>query len=267
MTKKKLFVLIVVSLFSISAVVVFANKWRNNVNYEKITVSGNYNIPESDIYEVARLKKDSVINIEELNINLIQDRLSKHPEIKKVYVSKEPPAELKIEIIEKRPIAAINTGTDLKLIDDELEIFPYKNLDKLYDLPVISGIKIDDNLKVFNNTNKTELKSALKIIVNAYTNNKPFYYNISEVNLSDTSKIILFTNDNSVPFYLPSKNLLKMNDKDFSILISEKIKVLDEFYNKVLLKNLDKEIEYVDFRFSNQVVVKYKNQSNGKEKS
>ena len=42
---------------------------------------------------------------------------------------------------------------------------------------------------------------------------------------------------------------------------------MDEFYNKVLLKNLDKEIEYVDFRFSNQVVVKYKNQSNGKEKS
>jgi len=167
MKKKNIFIFIVLTLISVSAVVVFANKWRNNVNYEKITITGNYNIPDSDIFEVARLKKDSVINIEEVNItvinieevniNIIQDRLSKHPEIKKVYVSKEPPAELRIEIIEKRPIATINTGTDLKLIDDELEIFPYKNLDKLYDLPIISGIKIDDNLKVFNNVNKTEL--------------------------------------------------------------------------------------------------------------
>ncbi|HRE39704.1 MAG TPA: FtsQ-type POTRA domain-containing protein [Ignavibacteria bacterium] len=267
MKKKNIFIFIVLTLISVSAVVVFANKWRNNVNYEKITITGNYNIPDSDIFEVARLKKDSVINIEEVNINIIQDRLSKHPEIKKVYVSKEPPAELRIEIIEKRPIATINTGTDLKLIDDELEIFPYKNLDKLYDLPIISGIKIDDNLKVFNNVNKTELKSALKVIVNAYTFSKPFYYNISEVNLSDSSKIIIYTNDNSVPFYIPTKSLMKMNDAEFNNLVEDKVKMMDEFYKTVLLKNLDKEIEYVDFRFSNQVVVKYKNQINGKEKS
>jgi len=103
--------------------------------------------------------------------------------------------------------------------------------------------------------------------VNAYTFSKPFYYNISEVNLSDSSKIIIYTNDNSVPFYIPTKSLMKMNDAEFNNLVEDKVKMMDEFYKTVLLKNLDKEIEYVDFRFSNQVVVKYKNQINGKEKS
>ena len=76
---------------------------RSGSSIEKITISGNYTISRAEILNIARLK-DTVLNAEEINIDNIQDRISKNPEIKKVFVSKELPSELKIEIIERRPV-------------------------------------------------------------------------------------------------------------------------------------------------------------------
>lgn len=258
MSKAKIIGLILLVGVSITTVVVFANKWRNNLNYDKITIEGNHTIPSTDILEIARLKEDSTINLDELNIDAIQDRISKHPEIKKAFVSKEPPDELKIEVVEKRPIAVLNTSTGIKLIDDELEVFPYRNIEKIYDLPVISGIRVEDNIKGLSNINQNELRTALFIVLNAFKENKGLYNNISEINIADSTKLIVYSNEKSVPFYFPYSNTQDIKNTEYQELMRGKMKLYDNFMNNVFTKIMNKEIEHVDLRFSNQVVVKYK---------
>ena len=77
----------------------------------EITVTGNHSISREEILAVGRVK-DSVMIEKDAEIELIQDRLMNHPEIKKAFVSKTPPSELKIEIVEKRPVAILNTGSE-----------------------------------------------------------------------------------------------------------------------------------------------------------
>ena len=121
-------ILMIVSLSIITLlIIILANNWRNKTYISKITIKGNITISENEILTAAGLKADSTLNLDELNELFIRDRVAKHPEIKKVVVSKEPPSELIIEVIEKKPIAIVIKSNEIYLVDEEQEIFPIKN--------------------------------------------------------------------------------------------------------------------------------------------
>jgi len=256
MSKFKFSVLVVFVIAIIVSALVFANNWRNNVYFDKITVSGNLTLSKKDILNVAHLKGDSVINIEELNIDIIQDRIAKHPEVKKVYVSKEPPAELKIDITERRPVAIINFGNEIKLVDKELEIFSFKNFEKIFDLPVINGLDIANVTKTGISARENDIRLALFMILESHKIGKYLYNQVSEINLSDSNKIIVYSNDNSVPFYFPRYADQNIYDIEYQKEISNKLVLLKGFLEQVHVRNVKRDLEYVDLRFSNQVVVK-----------
>jgi cell division septal protein FtsQ len=264
---RKIGIIAILVLAVIASTVFLANKWRNDVYFTKLTVEGNYTIDRNEILAVARLKDDSSVNIEELNIDLIQDRIANHPEVKKVFVSKEPPAELKIQIIEKNPIAILNSGSEAKLIDDELEIFPFSNYEKMLDLPVISGLKVRPTKIDPDKLDEEDLRIAAFIITNARKEGKSLLYQISEVNMSDSEKVVVYSNDGAVPFYFPRLKYKSIADKEYQDLIKSKLDVYQEFCDKIL--GNQKNILYVDLRFSNQVVVNHKRNiiTEGEEKS
>ncbi len=235
--------------------VVFANKWRSDNKYEKITLTGNNTISRDEILAIARLK-DSTGSTDDLNLKIIQDRISKHPEIKKVFVSKEPPAELKIDIIEKRPAAILNSGSDIKLIDNELEIFPYKNTEKLSDLPVISGVTMNTQKTNEASYNMDQLRTALFILINAGKKSRLLYNNISEINFSNPNCITVYSNDNAIPFLFPSGG--DLSNKDYQKEILNKLNVFDAILRQKSNELEKSKIQFIDLRFSNQAVVNYK---------
>ncbi|MCE1165106.1 MAG: FtsQ-type POTRA domain-containing protein, partial [Bacteroidetes bacterium] len=118
MSLRKIIMLSSVIVLVVIILIIVANNWRNKTFVNKITIKGNLTITESEIYTAAGLKADSLINLDELNLAFIRDRIAKHPEIKRVVVSKEPPSELVIEITEKKPIAVLVKNTELNLIDE-----------------------------------------------------------------------------------------------------------------------------------------------------
>lgn len=256
MSAKKV-ILILIVLF-IAAAAMLSLKWRSGNVYDKITVTGNYTVTREDILSISRLK-DSLINEDEINIDIIQDRISKHPEVKKVYVSKELPSELKIEIVERRPVAILNGENEMKLIDDDLEVFPFKNIIKLYDLPVISGVRIENTPNPKNKYNKDDLRLGLYLILNSYKESKALYNNISEVNLSDTNKIIVYLSEDSSPFYLPRNIKESISNKDYQDLLINKLIIFDSYIKQSLDAHLKKNVNYVDLRYSNQIVVNSNN--------
>ncbi|MEO8446564.1 MAG: FtsQ-type POTRA domain-containing protein [bacterium] len=256
MSSKKI-ILSVIVIFLI-AVSVLSLKWRTGNPVDKITVSGNYTISRVEILNIARLN-DSLISEDEINVDVIQDRIGKHPEIKKVFVSKELPSELKIDIIERRPVAILNCGNEINLIDEELETFPFKNPSKMYDLPVISGVRPDNSKNLLKKFNKEDLRLGLFVILNSYKQSKAAYNNISEVNLSDSSKIIVYMSEDSSPFYFPRMYKESISNTGYQNLILNKLSVFENYLKQCLGNHLKQQINYVDLRYSNEVIVNSNN--------
>ena len=253
--KRVIFIILILFVITIAF---FSLKWRSGYSFDKITVTGNYTISKEEILSAARLK-DTLISSDEINIDLIQDRISKHPEIKKVYVSKELPSELKIEIIERRPVAILNGENEVKLIDDELEIFPFKKSAKVYDLPVISGIRIESSPDPLKKYNKEDLRLALFIVLNAYRESKAVYNNISEISLADSGKAIVYLTEDSSPFYFPRKYRESISNKDYQKLLLNKLVLFENYLKQSLDRHLQKQVNYVDLRFENEVIVNSNN--------
>jgi len=246
---KYILILILLGIVSVT-VVVFANKWRSPENYTEVKITGNFNIPDEDILKTAHLQGDSAVDLNKADIDLIQSRISKHPEIKKVFVSKEPPSEIKIEVIEKSHIAIVNFENEMMLIDEELELFPFKYSDKLYDMPVVSGIKKSD--KSF----KEDLRTSVFLLINIMKSGRYFQNFISEISFADSSRIIIYTTDKAIPFYMPRDVNLKITDNNYQVLLKKKIEVFKQFIQNIYPR--ERNIESVDLRYSNQVVMKYK---------
>ncbi len=256
MNSKKI-ILIFVVLF-VGATAFLSLEWRSGNTLAKISLTGNYTIPREEILGMARLS-DSIINSDEINIDLIQDRISKHPEIKKAFVSKEQPSELKIDIIERRPVAILSVDNEMKLIDDELEIFQFKTSSKMYDLPVISGVRINNHPDPMKKYNREDLRLALFIILNSYKESKAVYNNISEVNLADTGKVIVYLTEDSCPFYFPRKKNESISNKEYQNLLINKLAVFESYLKQSLDNHLKKQIQYVDLRYDNAIIVNSNN--------
>lgn len=243
MKKSKLLILIVsLSLITVS-IILLANNWRNKTFINKITIKGNKSLSENEILAAAGLKSDSTINLNEINEVFIRDRVAKHPEIKKVIVSTEPPSELVIEVIEKNPIAIVIKNNEINLIDEEQELFPIKNYEKAFDLPIINGL-IHNDMK-----NKEDIKLAVSFLKIVYEEGKYLQNLISEINMKDSMKIIVWTNDEVIPFYFPR---IKENGEE---IYKQKLNLFKRFKDEeIATKNI--KCEYVDMRFSNQIIAK-----------
>lgn len=254
----KLFITVLIVGVVVFSAVVFANKWRTDTNYSQITITGNFTIPDDDILKYLRVNSDTVLNLDELDLTIIQDRIIKHPEVKKVNVAKQPPSELLIEIVEKKPIALINFGKDLKLVDGDFEIFPFINTEMLYDLPVISGLDLKDLPENIRSLKKSDdLKTALFLINLAFTRSKTLYSYISEINMLSKDRIVVYSNDRSIPFYFPRK-AKDETDREYSENLILKLKYFGGFIEQIIPGKYDENFEYVDLRFSNQIVSKTK---------
>ena len=189
------------------------------------------------------MRADSTIDLSELNEVFIRDRVARHPEIKRVVVSKEPPSELVIEIVEKKPFAIVLKNNELFLIDEEREIFPVKNYDKAFDLPIINGLRSD------NEKNNADINQAVTFLKAVYEKGKYLQNLISEINMKDSSRIIVKTNDKQVTFYFP--RILKNPE----VIYSQKLGLFKNFMDdEIMMRNLN--CEYIDMRFSNQIIAK-----------
>ena len=158
---------------------------------------------------------------------------------------------------EKRPLAIVNVGNQLNLVDEECELFPFKNFEKLYDLPVITGIKqAPVAQQIEDKSYLNDIKTAVFITMSAYKKSKFLYNQISEINVADTNKIILFTNDKSTPVYFPRSEEKNISDLNYQKELNNKLVVLKNFFEKSFASLKDKKLDYVDLRYNNQVIVK-----------
>lgn len=247
-----------ITVVFIGLIVLMSVKWRSESVIDKITLTGNYTISREEILNAARLK-DSSVNSDEINIDLIRSRISNHKEVKKVFVSLELPSEIKIDVIERRPVAILNGENEIMLIDEELEIFPFKNAAKMYDLPVISGVRIESKPNPMKKYNNEDLRVALFLILNTYKESRATYNYISEVNMSDSEKIIVYMTEDSSPFYFPKKKNESISNAGYQELLINRVLVFESYLKQSLSDHLKKNVKYVDLRYENKVILNSNN--------
>lgn len=246
------------AVVSVSAVVL-AGKWRSQDIYRYVSISGNYTISDDEILKLSGLSKNIELSPEQINENDIINRLKVHGDIKKVIVTKVPPEELSVQIIEKNPIAIINYGNSLKLIDEELELYPFDGKGKMFDLPLINGISESGSNKnnFSNKKGGSDLKSAVYILISINRISKYLNSCISEINVSDKDKLILYASEKGFPIYLPRYSDKLYENKIEQSDLELRIKTLKQFFENIFPSERTKNISEMDLTYSNQLIITY----------
>jgi len=235
--RRKKLIFILLSSFFIMLFFI-ANKWRFDLDVEKVEVEGNILISAEAIIKESGIKISS--GLYDYDLKDIEKRIEKNSYVKKAIVQRELPSIISIKVIERKPLAIYSSG-DLFYIDEEKKIMKYNLHHELLDLPVITGIKIDTNMK---SEILDTLIFTLKTLREKYIN---LYNQISEINILNQKEMIFYSNNFCVPIIVGSDNIL------------HKIENLDAFWKTYsIFENLNN-INSIDLRFNDQVVVRWNN--------
>jgi cell division septal protein FtsQ len=266
---------IILSLGLVTAVafsgIIFSGKWKDKSNPKTIELSGNTTLSKDEIFEFTRLN-DSLLMSDTLNLQIIEERILKHPNINSVNVKRDG-SNLLIEISEKEPFAIVISNVNPPLmLDDKLNLYTYKKENINLNLPVVSGFSNELDISSVSKEDYLKLKLAHFIISRMNAIDKILFNYISEIHYGDSASITLYTLEDAVPVYLVdysslSPELLRLNyyqyfnvnNETLRSLISERLARLYNFVKQVMLYRTKSSIEYVDLRFKDMVVVKNKN--------
>ncbi len=106
----------------------------------EISVRGVKELTEKDILAAAKIRMRS--NILSINTDAVAKRISVHPWIKSVYVGRELPDHLVLEVRERTPVALVKQAGALYLMD--VDGFVFKKLSRAdeVDLAILSGVDV-----------------------------------------------------------------------------------------------------------------------------
>lgn len=272
MNKVKFILLFTIVLLFAGSSIVLSGFWKDKKNVKKVELFGNTTLSKDEIFEFAKLS-DSLIRSNSLSLEIIESRISKHPNIKSVNAIRDN-GNISIEISEKDPFAVVTNGKDLFLVDDKLSLYNVKKENDNLDIPVISGMSPVLDIYNYDKNDLKHLKIAQYIIQKAIRIDKILYNYISEINFSDSSGIKMYSSEDAVPVYfvdysfITSKNgklltnrELDINNTDFRKAIDQKLVCLYNFIKQVIVYKSRYSFRYIDLRYKDLVLVKNNNLS------
>ena len=216
-------------------------------NYKIITLT-NILISKPKILNDA-IYKEALGDIEGIDLNLknlkqITSSLEEHPYVEAVRASYRYPNTLKVEILEREPIAILNSDP-IVMLDKNGYVLPNINNQNRFSLPIMSNYNTEMELyPIGKKVLSVKAKQSIEWI-SLIQNNYPFLYNnLSEIRLQSGENIELILLDE------PTKIL--MGNTRFN----DKIEILKEFkINLNPYKRLT-DFSYLDMRYKNQVIGK-----------
>ncbi len=103
----------------------------------EITVEGNHQLEDIDVRRAAGLHIGS--NVFEVSSEDARNHLLQHPWVEEAQVVRRLPGRIRIEVVERRPVALVALD-QLYLVSDDGTVFKRLGVDDPVDLPVITGI-------------------------------------------------------------------------------------------------------------------------------
>jgi len=237
------YVLMVPLLASVIVLCFIALHWRHSLKVQNIIVDGTHIVPAQQIVERAKISLQS--SLDTVDLFAARGRILQQPFVRSARLNIRYPDAVHIQIAEREPIASLNTG-QLRYIDRYAFLLPQIESPVKLDLPIISGVDSLKQSKVGDIILNAELSQAIELLQTAQAVDSMLYHSISEINMNSGKDIILYSTDVGVPIIVGRGEFEK------------KLITLQAFWSNFVKSQNAEQLQYVDLRFSDQVVVRWK---------
>jgi cell division septal protein FtsQ len=129
-------------------------------------------------------------------------------------------------------------------------VLPHSISKQLFDLPVLTGVPAGIALTPGTAIKDDDVREALEILTTSKIVSKELYHLISEVRLRNGGDIVLYAAEWGVPIIFGRGE------------VASKLVRLEAFWDNVVRERGSENLQYVDLRFDEQVVVRW-NQKHG----
>ena len=112
---------------------------------KEISVRGLKELTEKDVLASAEIRPAQ--NLLAINTDAVMRRVAANQWVKNVYIGRELPNKLVLEVQERSPLVLVKQASDYYLMDGEGFVFKKLGKSDEVDLPILTGIKAEDKTK------------------------------------------------------------------------------------------------------------------------
>jgi cell division protein FtsQ len=240
--RRKKFLLIGL-LVVIGGLVVWSNVWKSNLTVSEVVVEGNLIVDANEILQLAHIQEG--VPMYEIELTEIQKNVSSNFFVRDAIVERDLPSTIRIRVIERSPIVMVNRG-EILYLDEEGVVLPHSISKETFDLPILSGVPSGVALKVGTTITHKDVQEALTILAVSKAVSNELYHLISEIRLRDGGDLVLYGAEKGVPIIFGRGEA------------ASKMVRLETFWNEIVRERGAQQLQYVDLRFDDQIVVRWK---------
>jgi cell division septal protein FtsQ len=228
---------VIISILLLS--LAFGIEDNESFEFNEIDITGNIYQSDEQYFKFANLQQCIDQN---LPVQIIRDRLEKHPYIERAEITFEGDGLVSANIIEKKFKAIIISENKQYYLTKNFEALPIIGKIQQTDYPLISNIKLNND-KGFIASVKycDDLKTAVKIIDAVKFMNPEMHGQISEVDLCFGNNIALYFNSLNYPVVFGKNNGTR------------KVVYLNKLWKQLNRENMGNMINYIDLSFEEKV--------------
>ena len=245
LNKSKLKLIILSGLILSYAILIKVSSWwsinNNNLTLKEISISDTKIIKNTEYHDLIGGFLGQPLNI--INVDSVNKIIRNHPYVEAVRVSKWYPSKMKIEIIEREPIAILNVEPMI-LLDKNSFVLPHKIAKSNFSLPILNNFNSDLDLYPYGGKARSEsVENCIGWLNQIKIEYPSLYMNISEMKMTSDNHMNIILSDYPTRIFLGKDQIWK------------KIKILKEFETELLPNKLS-DFSYLDMRYNNQVIAK-----------
>lgn len=236
--------LMVVLVIALLAAAVWANLWKGDLRVEEVTVEGNRIVETQRILSLAGITTGQ--KLFDVNLFAAREKVEKNSFIRSASMNRHVPGRITITVQEREPLAAL-VMEKMLYVDDEGMVLPSVRSENIFDLPVITGTLKGGEIVPGKMVTSSHLRDALAVLRIARELGDELYRRISEVRAEEGRDILFYTAEHGVPVFLGRGD------------IGIRLLKFDAFWKQEVSRQGAAELQYIDLRFQDQVVVRWKN--------
>jgi len=225
------------------AATVGASLWKPNLRVAQIHTRGTRILTSAELVQLAGIEMKA--RLADINLYAVQRRLQGNQFIRSVVVNRNLPDAITISVAERIPVASLVTDR-MAFVDADGVVLPPARSEYLYDLPVLTGNIPREDCVPGKILSSRGVREALQILSLAKGMGDEVYRRISEIHIREDNELLLYTTESGVPVVFGRGEVIP------------KVLKLDGFWRDIVSQRGSQDLLYVDLRFDDQVVVRWK---------
>ena len=221
---------------------------ENKIKY--LSIEGNIHLAKEQYLKFANLLDRTGYG--NISLQIIKDRIEKHPYVKHADVRYEGSGKASIRITEKKFDSVLIDSSNQYILTDNLQLLPVLPETIRIDYPVISNAFLGGGLKVLSSMKKNlDVVTASKIISAVRLLNPELEKDFSSIDLQNGGDILLYLSSANYPVKIGRGNEIR------------KVIYFNNLWNHIKGKEVNNYMECVDLRYGGHVYLGIIDSANG----